>query len=214
METKLIDYAMNDDAKSFRDQLYAEIQAKVLDKFEEKRQEVAHSLIAQEAKMNPMDPKEHSDEAEDKALVKKMVKKNCLTKEETESLEEKKWIAGAIKHPGALHKELGVPEGEKIPQSKLKAAAKAGGKEGKRARLAMTLSKFHKEEASMEDLADALYETPEDVCDELINEVLSKDATAGDWIHDFVHSKNPKFEGKSKEMRKKMALAAYYSKNK
>ena len=48
--------------------------------------------------------------------------------------------------------------------------------------------------------------------DEQINEVLSKDATAGDWIHDFVHSDNPKFEGKSKDKRKQMALAAYYAK--
>ena len=48
--------------------------------------------------------------------------------------------------------------------------------------------------------------------DEQINEVLSKDATAGDWIHDFVHSDNPKFDGKSKEKRKQMALAAYYAK--
>lgn len=45
-----------------------------------------------------------------------------------------------------------------------------------------------------------------------INEVLSKDASAGDWIHDFVHSDNPQFEGKSKEKRKQMALAAYYAK--
>ena len=48
--------------------------------------------------------------------------------------------------------------------------------------------------------------------DEMINEVLSKDATAGDWIHDFVHSDNPKFAGKSKAERKKMALGAYYGK--
>ncbi len=53
------------------------------------------------------------------------------------------WIAGAIKHPGALHKELGVPAGKKIPAGKLRAAAKAGGKEGKRARLAETLKGFH-----------------------------------------------------------------------
>jgi hypothetical protein len=52
----------------------------------------------------------------------------------------KHWIAGAIKHPGALHKELGVPEGKKIPAGKLRAAAKKGGVEGKRARLAVTLS--------------------------------------------------------------------------
>jgi len=44
-----------------------------------------------------------------------------------------------------------------------------------------------------------------------LNEVLGKDAKAGDWIHDFVHSDNPKFAGKSKEKRKQMALAAYYS---
>ena len=48
--------------------------------------------------------------------------------------------------------------------------------------------------------------------DAMINEVLSKDADAGDWIHDFVHSKNPKFAGKSKAERKKMALGAYYGK--
>lgn len=47
-----------------------------------------------------------------------------------------------------------------------------------------------------------------------INEVLSKDAAAGDWISDFVHSDNPKFAGKSKEKRKQMALAAYYAKQK
>lgn len=45
-------------------------------------------------------------------------------------------------------------------------------------------------------------------------EVLSKDASAGDWIHDFVNSDNPKFAGKSKEKRKQMALAAYYAKQK
>lgn len=48
--------------------------------------------------------------------------------------------------------------------------------------------------------------------EEELNEVLSKDATAGDWIHDFVHSDNPKFAGKSKAERKKMALGAYYAK--
>ena len=50
-----------------------------------------------------------------------------------------KWIQKAIKNPGALHKELGVPEGKKIPAKKLAKAAKAGGKLGKRARLAETL---------------------------------------------------------------------------
>lgn len=56
----------------------------------------------------------------------------------------KNWIKGAIKHPGALHKELGVPEGKKIPAKKLAAAAKKGGVEGRRARLAETLKGMHK----------------------------------------------------------------------
>jgi hypothetical protein len=53
------------------------------------------------------------------------------------------WIKGAIKHPGALHRQLGVPQGKKIPAGKLAAAAKKGGKIGARARLAQTLKKLH-----------------------------------------------------------------------
>lgn len=56
----------------------------------------------------------------------------------------KKWIQKAIKHPGALHKEVGIAEGKKIPAKTLAKAAKMGGKEGKRARLAQTLKKMHK----------------------------------------------------------------------
>lgn len=54
------------------------------------------------------------------------------------------FIKGAIKHPGALHKQLGVKPGEKIPAGKLAAAAKKGGKEGQRARLALTLARLRK----------------------------------------------------------------------
>lgn len=54
------------------------------------------------------------------------------------------WIAGAIKKPGALRKELGVKKGEKIPEKKLNAAAKKPGKVGQRARLAKTLEGFNK----------------------------------------------------------------------
>lgn len=59
-------------------------------------------------------------------------------------MSKKRWISKAIKHPGALHKELGIPEGKKIPAKKLAKAAKAGGKLGKRARLAETLRKLRK----------------------------------------------------------------------
>jgi len=60
----------------------------------------------------------------------------------TSSAPKKNWIAGAIKKPGALHAEMGVPAGQKIPSDKLSAAAKSKGLLGKRARLAMILSKF------------------------------------------------------------------------
>ena len=43
---------------------------------------------------------------------------------------------------------------------------------------------------------------------------LGPSATIEDWIHDFVHSKNPKFDGKSKEERNKMAQGAFYGKQK
>jgi len=56
----------------------------------------------------------------------------------------KKWIQGAIKRPGALHRALGVPEGERIPKSKIAQAAKAGGKLGKMGRLAQTLGKMQR----------------------------------------------------------------------
>jgi hypothetical protein len=45
-----------------------------------------------------------------------------------------------------------------------------------------------------------------------VTETLGSSATAGEWIHDFVNSKNSKFAGKSKKERIKMALGAYYHK--
>lgn len=56
----------------------------------------------------------------------------------------KNWISSAIKHPGALHKALGVPQGKKIPAGKLAKAKKAGGHLGKMANLAATLKGLHR----------------------------------------------------------------------
>lgn len=57
----------------------------------------------------------------------------------------KKWIQGAIRHPGALHKQLGIKQGKKIPAKKLaKAAHSKNPKLRKRAILAKTLKKLHK----------------------------------------------------------------------
>lgn len=54
------------------------------------------------------------------------------------------FIKSAIKKPGALHRELGVPQGKKIPLKKVEKAASAPGKEGQRARFALTLRKINK----------------------------------------------------------------------
>lgn len=43
---------------------------------------------------------------------------------------------------------------------------------------------------------------------------LPRNAPASAWIHDFVHSTNPKFEGKSRKERIRMALGAYYGHHK
>lgn len=57
---------------------------------------------------------------------------------------KKNWIQGAIKKPGQLHKDLGVPAGKKIPAGKIAEAAKKPGKVGQRARFAQTLKKMKK----------------------------------------------------------------------
>lgn len=49
-----------------------------------------------------------------------------------------------VKKPGALRAELGVKAGHNIPAGKLEKAAHAGGKLGKRARLAETFRSFKK----------------------------------------------------------------------
>lgn len=53
-------------------------------------------------------------------------------------------IKKAIKKPGQLHSDLGVPQGKPIPAKKLDAAAKKPGKIGQRARFAETLKGFKK----------------------------------------------------------------------
>lgn len=76
-----------------------------------------------------------------------------------------------------------------------------------RAEVAANMFNTPSETAVEEDI-----DLTEEELDKQINEVLSKDSNAGEWIGDFVKSDNPKFAGKSKEKRKQMALAAYYAK--
>lgn len=49
-----------------------------------------------------------------------------------------------------------------------------------------------------------------DLREETLEEKLKASDPTGKWIHDFVHSDNPKFAGKSKKERIRMALGAAY----
>lgn len=55
------------------------------------------------------------------------------------------WIEKATKNKGGLHRSLGVPQGQKIPASKVKAAeGSSNPRVAKQARLAETLGKMRK----------------------------------------------------------------------
>lgn len=58
----------------------------------------------------------------------------------------KRWIQRALrKHKkGALHRQLGIPEGEVIPLALLRDAAKAPGLLGQRARFALNVRKVRR----------------------------------------------------------------------
>ena len=55
------------------------------------------------------------------------------------------WIQGAISHPGQLHRDLGVPQGQTIPALAIQRALSGdyGPAVEKRAELARTLGKMH-----------------------------------------------------------------------
>lgn len=53
-------------------------------------------------------------------------------------------IRSAIKRPGQLHRDLHVPQEQKIPVSMIRKAAKRPGVVGQRARFALTLRSFRK----------------------------------------------------------------------
>jgi hypothetical protein len=56
----------------------------------------------------------------------------------------KHWIQGAIKHPGGLHRALGVSQGQKIPAKKMAVAAHSKSEHIRRmVALAHTLRHMH-----------------------------------------------------------------------
>ena len=64
------------------------------------------------------------------------------------ALAKNDWIRKAIGKKGSLHKALGVPLDQRIPEGKLKAAEAKGGKIGRQAQLAETLKGLRKKKSS------------------------------------------------------------------
>ena len=57
----------------------------------------------------------------------------------------RKWIGKAIKHPGGLHRALHIPQGQKIPASKIRAAEHSSNAHVRRmAHMAETLKHLRK----------------------------------------------------------------------
>ena len=56
-----------------------------------------------------------------------------------------------------------------------------------------------------------MMKTFETLREELLLEILKASDPTSKWIHDFVYSDNPKFKGKSKKERIRMALGAKYA---
>lgn len=73
--------------------------------------------------------------------------------------------------------------------------------------------KFHTKQHALDQLmrshAYHLSQHKPEIKESVVQEIL-KNASASEYIDDFVHSSNPKFEGKSKKKRIQMALGAYY----
>jgi hypothetical protein len=95
--------------------------------------------------LHPKTDDRPEEQVEDEKSKKAANKANKEIGAKSGKLKEEKWIQKAIKHKGALHKQLHVPADEPIPAEKLNAAAEKGDKLGQRARLAKTLKRIVKE---------------------------------------------------------------------
>ena len=115
--------------------------------------------------------------------------KKYSVKEETK---EKKWIQKTDMKKGALHKKLGVPEGDKIPQAKLKSLKKELMKKGegdkklsaadskllKQVNLALTLKRLKENKDSLQLTEDELI----DLIEKIVVEQKVKDTDEKDNI--------------------------------
>lgn len=137
-------------SEGFSEKTLVNFNDKQLEKFANKMLKEAQTVTTTKTVYNSKDPKDVV--ALNTALKDPKVDKTKIEVKET----DKKWIQKAInpKKKGQLHKDLGVPKDDVIPVSKLKAAAKKGGKVGQRARMALNLKNLNE---FVENIVDSNY---------------------------------------------------------
>jgi len=176
----------------------------------------ANGEIDGEDKAEMPDEEENDEGLEESVRLKKMqdmmrVTHGAMSRDEY----KKKWAhlkkpKNKLAGPGGLYKNL-VKEGEENPTDKLTIDVPA---------MIRALEKSRedfKTDADIHNFVQDLLKKKDqevktnDLPGEPVKEMLDPKDDAGVWISDFVHSTNPKFDGKSKEERKQMALAAWYA---
>ena len=193
MSTKnLVNAIISGDALEIETSFNAAMSEKISIAIDDKRQEVAQSLFNQESV-------EHAEQV-DEAAVSTIAKAHGFVKQ-TSGMDK-----GSYKHP-KTGETLTSLRGDSFGHSRKDGSTVASFKH--KDTLEKHLASHGYKKTTNESVE--LEELTEEEIDSQIQEVLSKDASAGEWISDFVNSDNPKFEGKSKEKRKQMALAAYYA---
>jgi len=112
--------------------------------FEDEGEDVKKGLPNEENELKPGEEPESLEGGKLKDDIVDELTEEILNSSEFDFLseEEKRWIQGAIKHPGALHRALGVKQGEKIPAKKLKVKPSDSPKLKRMKILAKTLKKL------------------------------------------------------------------------
>jgi len=106
---KLIDYALDEDGVEFRAQLYATLHDRVMAAMESRKQSIAQNLVTQEeVELDDEDSEldegaNHPDEAEDRKMVRRMVKSSALKEEDDELDEAAKWRSSSAAVPNVKH---------------------------------------------------------------------------------------------------------------
>ena len=162
------------------------------DDFKKLRAMKKEELSPKQKKIAAMAGDKGKIDAADLAALRSGKKPGCDTyDEEVEQQDEAAYSAKAAR----AGKDIGKP-GKNFAMIASKAGKRYGSTETGKKVAGAILAKIRAKHEEVEQVA----------------EILTKKTPAKTWIHDFVHSKNPKFAGKSTKERQKMALGAYYGK--